>query len=71
MLAEELGEAALIHVWGRQVTPAVYNHRLPGDGSLVVIYSSFHTLLTHDSFTAKKLPIHFLNTSDDGELTTY
>ena len=36
MLAEELREAALVHIWGRQVTPAVYNHRLPRDGSLVL-----------------------------------
>lgn len=44
MLAEELREAALIHIWGRQVTPAVHNHRRPGDGNLVVICSSPHSL---------------------------
>lgn len=30
MLAEELREAALVHIWGSQITPVIKYHRLPG-----------------------------------------
>jgi hypothetical protein len=69
VLAEELGEAALVHIWwwdGDKLY-LLFIIRLSGSGNLAVIYFNSQILL----IDIMKLLIHFLNTSGDKELFTY
>lgn len=71
MLAEKLREAAFIHIWGMTHYTCCLESQSPWGWELGPhLVHLGHSADMHDSFTAKKLPICFLNTCGDGELTT-